>query len=79
VAQLYTYLYLNGSSYKFSRIQNEDSQSDKNGNISLSCSAIISLTASDYIELYGYVDRGSGQAKFFAGTKSTYLLGFKIG
>jgi len=79
VAAVKTLIYFNGSAYKSSSVHNENSSSEKNGNQCVPVSAIITFDTDDYVELYGYVDKGSSQAKFFAGTKSTYLLGYKIG
>tara|TARA_R110001592_G_scaffold361700_1_gene673184 strand:- start:75 stop:839 length:765 start_codon:yes stop_codon:yes gene_type:complete len=79
VAAVKTLIYFNGSAYKSSSVHNENSSSQSLGNQCVPVSAIITFDTDDYVELYGYVDRGSSQAKFFAGTKSTYLLGYKIG
>ena len=79
VASVKTMIYFNGSEYKYSDVRNENSSSEKLGNQCVPVSAIITFDTDDYVELYGYVDRASSQAKFFDGIKSTYLLGYKIG
>ena len=79
VAQVTVYLYKNGSAYKDAFVHNENASSASLGNQTLGVSAIIDMDTDDYVELYARSDTQSGTPRFIDGTKSTYLLGFKIG
>ncbi len=79
VAQVNIYLYKNGSLYRDGYVHNENSSSQSLGEQTIGVSGIIDMDTDDYIELYGRSDIQSGTARFIAGTKSTYLLGYKIG
>jgi len=70
-------LYKNGSAYQSAIFDNNDSYMDSKVNLTLS-SVIDMNGSSDYLELWGRIDVGSGTPRFYESTKSTMFGAYKI-
>ena len=77
IYQAYTYIYKNGSNYKSSEHDPKDLYSTTQN---LFVSAVVDMNgSSDYLEIFGYIQRGSGTPRFEAGTKSSSFGAYRIG
>ena len=76
IYQAYTYIYKNGSNYKSSEHDPKDLQSTTQN---LFVSAVVDMNgSSDFLEIFGYIQRGSGTPRFEAGTKSSSFGAYKL-
>ena len=74
--QAYTYIYKNGSNYASSEHDPQDTRSTTQN---LPVQAIIDMNgSSDYVEIFGFINVGSGTPKFEAGTKSSRFGAYKL-
>ena len=81
IATCYAWLKVNGSAVVDLGIQTIDAQAKDIGKLSVGGSAIIVLGATDYVELFGYLDFTSGAAtmlRYDATDRMTYMYGMKV-
>lgn len=78
IVHVYSYIYKNGSAYKFSTIDFRNNYGNQAGP---AVSAIIDMNGStDYLELYGSIDTTSGTPRFNGSSdRRTYLGAYRIG
>ena len=77
IYQAFTYIYKNGSNYKSSEHDPKDLQSTTQN---LFVSAVVDMNgSSDFLEIFGYIQRGSGTPRFEAGTRSSSFGAYRIG
>ena len=75
--QAYTYIYKNGSNYASSEHDPQDTRSTTQN---LPIQAVVDMNgSSDYVEIFGFINVGSGTPKFEAGTKSSRFGAYRIG
>ena len=71
----YCDIYKNGSNYQETRINFNNNQIRS---VNVNVSAVVDLSATDYVELYGAVNTTSSQASFSSSDKGTFFGGFKL-